>query len=201
MKDLADMSLDELFIQAKNSHNGQKKHKGTLKAEARKAAEAAQTEEDRIAAQLYKNENNWVRMRGLALIEEGTETLLGNFSEYIHKTVPGARKLVKELFPISVEGVEHVKGWVPGEAKRWVAPATPPREVTIHLHLECLELAGRRTKVKAFRDYSTIIRVELAEDVNFSVAGEELLTLPAGTDVFELMSPQSVKGLELELGK
>lgn len=189
---LDDLSLDELFQQAKRSLAGQKKQRAATKTPAAPAEETA-------AQRLYSNPDNWIRTRGIALIEEETETLLGNFSEYLHKSVPGTRRLVREVEPISVEAVEYIKGWIPGDERIEAPLNTKPILVTAYLQLELFGLAGVRAAVLVYLQYGSIVRVELSESVNFSTPGEELFCLPAGTNVFEVLTPTSLKALYLEL--
>lgn len=125
----------------------------------------------------------WTRARGIALIHADSETLLGNFSEYIHRT--GARKLIREASPIAVSAVERVSGsWWLGE-HRIITPRAEwheTRRIYVHLHLVELGLRSPAVEVLVALEYGGIARVELVEETKF--AGEDsLVFLPAGTDI------------------
>lgn len=173
----------------------------------RRAKDAAKLKEapKEPAQTLYLNPDNWERTRGVALIHSETQTVLGNFSEYIHKTVPGCRKLVRESAPISISASEQVAGsW-------WLEDIKPePRQVwheqrpaLIHLHLSKLSVHAPGVEVIAHLSYGSLARVELAAETQFAQEGSapQLLTLPAGANVLEVMSGDCKTNLLQELGK
>ena len=46
------------------------------------------SEPEKVSTQaLYLDPKNWTRTRGIALMHAETQTLLGNFSEYIHMII------------------------------------------------------------------------------------------------------------------
>ena len=172
----------------------------------RKSIDGAAAE--KISAQkLFLDPENWMRTRGVALIHEETQTLLGNFSEYVHKSVAGARRLVREESPISVSATERVDGsWWLGEDRK-PEPPRPWHEKRvgfIHMHLSKLGVHSPACEVLAHLSYGSLARVELALDTVFAqedTKSEQLLTLPAGTNVLEVMSSDCKVGLLQDLGR
>ena len=133
---------------------------------------------------LYSNPDNWVRTRGIALVHQETQTLLGNFSEYVHKSVGGCRKLLRESCPISVEAVEYVTG-------EWADVGVPVKnarfdsaiKVLTCLALEQPPLRCTEVTVNVFRQGLAIVRVELAEQTTFCGDPQAIVFQP-GVDVF-----------------
>lgn len=153
---------------------------------------------------LFADPANWERRRGVALIHGESGTLLGQFSEYVHRSVPGARKLLRETAPISVSATEVVSGsWWLGEG-RVVEERRPwheRRTAILHLHLSELRVHAPATEVVVHLSYGGIARCELALDTMFRCEeGEGLLFLPAETNVLEVMSLDSKISLRKECG-
>lgn len=196
MSDLTDMSLDELFAQAKKSYNGQKKQK-TMAQAGRGTPKLAP--EETAAQRLWSNPDNWYRSRGLVLLEQGTNKLLGNFSEYLHRTVQGGRKLIRETEPLDVADIEYVSGWVPTEVRSECPVAERSFTTRLFLQLELQSFTGAQASVTAYHYCGSITRVELRTPVSFCLPGEQLLTFPTGTNVFEMLSPAALKTLEMEI--
>jgi hypothetical protein len=196
MSDLS--SLDDLFAEARA--------RITVARKAEKAAVIRHTAEpEKVSVQaLYLDPKNWQRTRGVALIHEETETVLGNFSEYVHISVAECRKLVRESAPISVEAIERVSGsWWLG-AERRPEPRKDWHEVRtaiLHLHLSELRVHAPLCEVVAHLSYGSLARVELAIDTTLAQeeGGEQLLMLPKGTNVLEVMSLDSKMHLWKEL--
>lgn len=156
---------------------------------------------------LFRDPENWTRTRGVALVHEETQTVLGNFSEYIHKTVPGARRLVREASPISVSATERVDGsWWLGEDRK-PEPPRPWHEKRIgfiHMHLDKLGVHSPACEVLVYLAYGSLGRVELAIDTQFAQEdgnNPELLMLAAGTNVLPCMSSDCKTGLLQDLGR
>ncbi len=154
---------------------------------------------------LFRNPENWERTRGVALIHAETQTLLGNFSEYIHKTVPNCRKLLREDAPISVSATEQVSGsWWLGAERRSEPKQVwhERREAIVHMHLDKLKLHSPGCAVVACLSYGGLARVELAADTTFAQEDgkqEQLLFFPQGTNVLPEMSLDSKISLRVEL--
>ena len=189
-------SLDDLFREAKAHILVERKAK---------ALRVLKQEKDPDTSALYSNPENWNRTRGIALIHEETQTLLGNFSEYVHRSVAECRRLVREAIPITVSATESVSGsW-------WIAADASPeprqdwhekRPAIIHLHLTKLAVHSPCCEVEVHLSYGGIVRVELAVDTQFAQEdgkAAQLLFLPKGTNVLGEMSQDSKVALRVEL--
>jgi hypothetical protein len=175
------------------------------KAQAAKALKATAKPETLETQFLFACPDNWVRTRGIALIHAETQTLLGNFSEYTHKTVSNCRRLLREDSPISVSATEQVSGnwWLPTEyhpepKQVWHTQ----RSAVIHLHLSKLAVHAPACEVVAHLSYGGLARVELAGETQFAQEDgkqPQLLWLPAGTNVLEVMSTDCKINLKMEL--
>jgi hypothetical protein len=190
------VSLDDLFAMAKKSINVSRAAAAT----AAKRGIRVKDKDDAAAPPadaLFQNPDNWTRTKGVALIHEDTETLLGNFSEYVHKTVPSARKLVREDSPILITATEKVTGdWWIAEREE-VAPVESwhqRKEAVVHLLLEKLGVHSPATPVSVLLSYGAVARVELQVETTFAQiegAPVQLLLLPAGTNVLPVMAMES----------
>lgn len=179
------LSLDELFSEAR----------AYVRAEAaatkRKQERKAINSEKPKPQALYSDPKNWVRTRGVALIHAETKTLLGNFSEYVHVSVPDCRRLVREESPIAVSTYEEVSGewgWIPPKVE------TSPMELqTKELVLGVCLVAPEVNAIAALRVHfqgTGILRVELTEDTHFG-AQDQYLALPAATNILPVMAYHS----------
>lgn len=147
---------------------------------------------------LYQLPENWVRRRGLALIDKATSTLIGNFSEYVHRTVPGCRKLLREHSPIPIDDSEVVEGYL-GEAmeqrlrsQSWEAV----HACTCDLWLDALMVGCPAVELVVKTRLGALTRVELLYATQFaSESGATLFILPAGTNVLEQLSSDSKAGV------
>ena len=180
-------------------------HAPVSKAKEREAAKAKLVEAEAATRILYADARNWRRVRGIALIHQETQTCLGNFAEYIHTRVKDCRKLIREEAPLTVEALEYVSGnwWI--AAERRPEPAQiwhTHKHVTMKLHLEELGVFAPAVFIKAFLSYGAIARVELAQATRFAqVQGAEtFLDLPAGTNIYEVLSRDCKTKLKKELG-
>lgn len=197
----ADPDLEALFGAAVASVRAEQKAVRT--AVVRKTSEPAA----KSTQALFLDPENWERTRGIALVHEETQTLLGNFSEYVHKTVVGCRRLVREEAPISVSATEAMDGsWWLGEDRK-PEPPRPWHEKAkgfLHLHLSKLGVHSPACEVDVFLSYGSLARVELAVETIFAQEeghGEQLLTIPAGTNVLEVMSSDCKVRLLQDLGR
>lgn len=181
-------SLDDLFQDAvlAQARKNPKARKGADPA-FRNALDAAAKK----MQELYTLPENWTRARGVALIEKSSATLVGNFSEYIHKTVPNTRRLVREHIPISIDATEVVEGYM-GEsmAMRLHGSSWSERHAaTEDLLLDQLMVGAPQVQVEVCLHLGAIVRVELVQDTQLaSASGATILKLPAGTDVFWQLS-------------
>ncbi len=166
----------------------------------RRVAEAPQAVSTQ---QLYLDPANWTRTCGVALIHKESQTVLGNFSKYLHTT--GATKLVREEAPIAVTERMEVEGswWLGAERKvekreEW----HEKRPAIIHLHLDKLAVHAPAVEVIVHLSYGSMARVELATETQFAHEVESnptMLWLPAGTNVLEVMSRDCKAALFLDL--
>lgn len=153
---------------------------------------------------LFYNPENWTRTRGVALFHDETQSILGNFSEYCHKTVPGCRRLVREEAPLGVAAVEHVTGdwWIGLDRKP--EPPQPwfeDRVAMLKLALPGLGVWSPLCEVRAKLQHGAIARCELASETMFADPdGRALLTLPSGTNVLPVMDLEGKLLLRREIG-
>lgn len=196
----ADDILDSLWRSQRAAAFVEKKAKA-----ARAIKDTAQP--DALATQvLFRNPENWTRTRGVALIHTETQTLLGNFSEYVHRTVPNCRKLLREQELITVSATEQVSGswWLGGERKPEPQQVWHERrEAVLHLHLDKLKVHSPGCAVIACLSYGGLARCELAADTTFAQEEgkqEQLLMLPAGTNILGEMSLDNKITLHTDLG-
>lgn len=151
------------------------------------------------------NSEGWQRTRGIALIHRDTDTLLGNFSEYVHLTIPSARKLIRESAPISVSATEYVEGswWVAAERKPEPRQAWHEvRQIILHVVLRELRLHSPICELAVHLSYGAIARVELACDTLFAQTEgtEQFLELPAGTNILEMLDLEAKLAVRKEAG-
>lgn len=195
-------SLDDLFAQAMAAARHEKKTK-----ELKQLRRTAEKPEARDVRKVYQDPENWERTRGIALIHKDTQTLLGNFSEYVHKSVPNCRRLVREESPISIAAVEQYEGsWWLEEKRRPEPPQQwhTKRTVLVHLHLENLGVHCPACELVVCLSYGSISRVELAVDTQLAQENgspEQMLFLPAGTNVLGEMSLDCKIAVRVELGQ
>lgn len=178
-----EVSLEDLFQDAvlKQAQRNPKRPKLTDPS-IRNALDAAAKK----MQELYTLPENWERTRGIALIEKSSQTLIGNFSEYTHKSVPKTRKLLREHTPISIDATEVVEGYL-GEAMNMRLHGASWSEqhlATADLWLDQLMVGAPGVDVNICLHLGAIVRVELVADTQLSsVSGATILRLAAGTDL------------------
>lgn len=183
MTDLSSLSLEDLFAEAKAAVKA--KRKADFLAKEKRAAEP---EPPAIA---FGDPVNWVEGTGVALIHRETQTFLGNFRSYRHKSDPEIRRLVRSEEPIAVSGVEEVDfGYTPPET-----PISSPRAetqafLTVDLELDTPLVSARHVLVCVHYHNGWTARVVLVEPTTFAEQGE-ILQLPAGVDVLPALSRAS----------
>lgn len=186
--------LDNLFREAKRH----------FLAERAKPKAPTPTKAERTEA-LFANPENWERKRGVCLIHAETQTIIGSFVEFVHRTEPNCRRLVAEDTPLLLSTVEEVSGswWLP------TAITPEPRQVwhserpcVVHLHLEVLGVHAPAVPVVVHLSHGNIARVELRDSTMFAQDADqklELLTLAAGTNILPCMSRDCKLKLRQEL--
>lgn len=196
-------TLDELFAVAKKYINMERAAAETKERTGRRVKD--KDDSPAPPAELYANPENWVRGRGIALIHEDTNTLLGNFIEYTHKSDSKARKLLRADLPIPIAATEQVSGdWWITKPEEVEAPQSwhVRKEAVAHLFLPKLGVHSPATPVIALVSYGAVARVELAADTTFAqIEGEpeQLLMLPAGTNLLPVMSQDSKIEVKLQV--
>ncbi len=201
-KPLIDLNdpLEDLFTEAQFAAANGKKAKRLPDPSKKNALDAA----SKSLHDLFANPENWTRTRGVALIHKESDTLLGNFSEYLHKTINGARKLIREEILIGVSGTEYVEGsWWLGR-DRVVKPREEWREkrrAFVKVHLPSLGLFAPLVEIEAHIAFGGIHRVELVEETQFATEdGKALVTIPKGINVLEELSWDAKVSVKKEIG-
>jgi hypothetical protein len=142
------------------------------------------------------------------LIHQETQTLLGNFTEYVHRTDASARRLVKESVMLPLKAaVEYVSGnW-------WLPPDETPKprrawqtklDATLTVSLFSLNVYAPEIEVVAHFGVGQLDRVELEQETMFAqVPGTpaQMLYLAAGTNILPLMSQESIRLLKAQLNQ
>ena len=190
-------SLDSLWGQIKPHLNA--KRSAAVKPKPIATTSAAEPQK------LFTDPANWQAGRGVALIHADTDTLLGNFTEYLHRSVPNCRKLLADGLNLQISAIERVAGnwWL--SPKRVVVKPAPwfeKRPYVLHLNLGKIEAYSSCTEVNVCLEYGAIARVELAADTQLTSTGatEGLVFLPAGTDVLGVMSLDCKVQMRKDLG-
>lgn len=137
--------------------------------------------------ELYTNPNNWKAGRGLVLIDKETQTVLGNYRELLHTTVPGTRKLLRMHEPITIDGQEVIEGWLGHEKERELRGVIWDREVQVicHVTLDEIQVEAPLVELRVLLQFNSIVRADLTRATQFaSGSGNVLLQLPAGTNIW-----------------
>lgn len=141
----------------------------------------------------YEDPQNWKRTRGIALVHKETQTLLGNYGEFVHKTEEGCRKLVREPLVMRVSAVEEVSGdwWLSEPLPERVEPKT---RFTARLDVQLPKLhlhAPSCSVVVSLDDRGHMTHVRLALYTTFAQIDPEVAQLVffrAGTELRKEMS-------------
>lgn len=191
--------LDALFKEARAALRGQKVEIAKKKEKGKLDPLDAPPDTQGI----YRNPANWISGKGVALIHRTTQTLLGNFTEYTHKTVLDARRLVREENPAPIQSVEYIdldvlmsNGQPPTPKRAWqtILPLTCP--------LAILSWQAQAPEVSLLAHFGDgdLIWLELAESTVFLTA-DGLLRLPAGVNVLPELSPPAVRVILQQLNQ
>jgi len=152
--------------------------------------------------QLFLDPKNWTLARHVALLHKETQTVLGTFSELVHNTVEGARRLVRVDSPAKVEGTEEVSGdWWLGKHREIASPQSwhSTQTIVMDLRLAKLGVYSMLVELDIRLTQGAIARVELAAQTQFVGPDEELLWLPEGTNVLEVMDQDAKIALRVEM--
>jgi len=153
---------------------------------------------------LYLLPENWERTRGVALIDKTTHTLIGNFSEYLHRSVPKTRKLLREHTPISIDATEIIEGYLGEELgarlkghSKW----TEQRRAKMALLFPELMIGAPEVQVMISIYLGVIVRIDLIEETQFaSMSGNIIFSLPAETNVLEHLDADGRKAARKAAG-
>lgn len=188
------LDLDALFKEVRTALHGQKV------ARAKRPAQDPQDAPPDTQG-IYRNPANWIRGHGVALIHRASETLLGNFTEYRHKTVLDARRLVREDNPPPVQMVEYIdldlncsNGLAPQPKRAWQTVLSLTTSLTL------LNATAPSVALQAHFGAGDLLRLELAEATIFQAA-DGLLRLPAGVDVLPELFPPAVRAILTQLNQ
>lgn len=188
---MSDLSLDELFAQARAAMKEERRQAHEKKARAAKG-KPAEVEPPVEPQSIYANPENWVEGRGLALVHEPTQTFLGNFREWTHKTVLDARRLVRVNTPIAVSGTEFVQYGVPEAGVPF--PAARRAESLVHktlpLVLDHPAVHARETLVCVHFFDGWTAKCILVDTTTFEGDGF-ILSLPGGVDILPQLSRET----------
>ena len=191
-----EMDLDSLYAEARAAARLERR----TAAKSRPVAPPPEPKPDPGA--LYTRPENWVLSGYVTLIHSETQTVLGNFAQWTHRTVPDTRKLIRAEEIVEISQVEYVSGqW------GYISPVAPgahsPGLRRVERSLLVQLIAPRVhaiTEVAAVLDGPGVIRVELTGTTSFANAEGELLVLPTGTNVLQVMSFESKVELRKLLG-
>lgn len=177
--------LDDLFSEAQqNSERKTPKKSKHLDPALRDALDHAA----RKMRERYTDPANWKKSRGLVLVDKETQTVLGNYSEYLHLHDHSARRLVREHLPIHIDGQEIVEGYLGHKLESELRGISWDREVCVieHVSLDEVQVEAPLVKLQICVMLNSIVRVHLEEDTQFaSASGNLILKLAAGTNVWE----------------
>lgn len=181
-------SLDDLFYDAQMAQAMRNpKQKRVADPSVKNALDAAAKK----MRELYTLPENWEAKRGIALIDKGTQTLVGNFREYIHRSLPNTRKLIREHLPISIDATEIVEGYMGEAFEARYRGLTWEREVSvcIDIWMDDLMIGCPRVDLNVKTRLGALLRVDLIKDTMFaSHSGNTHLQLPSGTNILEQLS-------------
>lgn len=190
------LSLDDLFREARAAAKVERTQ-AHLRAEAAKRRKQDPVEAPVEPLGIFADPDNWRQTRGVTLIHGPTQTLLGNFWELRHKTVPDARRLVRSEEPIPVTVLETVDfGVVQLDPMIPAHQALSHRVLTLDVQLATPAVAAERVLLRVEYYEQWTARVVLLESTTFAEAGE-ILTLPAGVDILPGMTRECKRAVRL----
>lgn len=195
----AEDPLEDLFLEAQTAGRTTPK----IRREADPASKHSLDAAAKRMKDLYSLPENWERTRGIVLLDRKTSTLIGNFSEYLHKSIPGTRKLVREHSPIPIDATEYCDGYLGSEMDFRLGRQSwdLTRHAECHLLLSELMVEAPAVAVVVHARLGAIIRVDLQQDTQFaSSAGNTLLLLPAGTNVYPALGQDSRLSVRKAIG-
>ena len=143
---------------------------------------------------LYTDASHWIKGHGIAIIHKPTNTLLGNFQEWIHTSEPDTRRLIRVDTPIRVDCVEEIDSTLFWQPKIWEhSQRNAELLVSIPIELEFPAVASVSWGLNVTAttaSFNMIISARLVEQCVFT-DGSQLLMLPAGVNVLPVMTLKS----------
>lgn len=154
--------------------------------------------------EMYTLPENWNRVGGVAFIDKSTQTLVGNFSEYQHKTFSHTKKWLREHTPISIDRTEVVEGYLGAQVMERLGAHQSWTEIkhgVADMLFDEMQVEAPNIEFTALIRLGALQRVELMQPTLFaSVAGSTLISLPAGTNVLEQLSVDSRAAVRKAVG-
>ena len=134
---------------------------------------------------LYADPANWLAKRKLGLIHRETQTYLGTFQEWLHKSVPDTRKLTRIEELSDVSGTEEVSGSAYQHFEVIEQPTTDRVLLTLSPELAFPRVVAIDAQMIVFCCSGGYNRIELAKRTAFTDSSEsnEIFELPAGTNI------------------
>ena len=176
-------SLDDLFDEAQvaASFRLQVKNRGKMGANGVLSSEPST---------LYTDPANWLAKRKLGLIHRETQTYLGTFQEWTHRSVLDARKLVRIEELEIVNEVEEVTGPAYIKMDLELLPVTDRILLVLSPELAFPRVVAVDAQVIIFCCSGGYNRVELAKTTAFTdeVSSNEIFELPAGTNILPVLT-------------
>lgn len=151
----------------------------------------------------YSNPANWTSGQAIAIIHEGSQTLVGTFREMLHIRVAGVRRLVRIESPVEVSAQEIVTEdwWIKGRTftERNGKDATVRNCVIDTLILSELQASASAVQLRVILSWGAISRIELVAATTFESNGGAL-TFPAGLDILKGLSFEAKVEIRKEIG-
>lgn len=139
----------------------------------------------------YSNPDNWERRRGIALIDKESNSLIGNFSEYVHKKFPTTRKLIREHTFISIDATEICEGYLGAAVEmrlknqHWEVE----HRIVADIQLDEMAVEAPAVQLSVKTRLGAVVRYDLVHETQFaSASGGTILILPAETDILAACS-------------
>lgn len=139
--------------------------------------------------ELYTLPENWERTRGICLIDQVSKSVIGNFSEYRHKTVHTTRKLIREHQPIAIDATEEIDGYIGIEQEQRLRNKSWERDVACTISavlLDELMVEAPNVELLLRLRLGVIQRAELSRNTQFAnPSGSTIIQFAAGTNIWE----------------
>ncbi len=195
LSDLDDLFADNLAVAAT-------KTKPLIRQPSKKELDLESAEERRKKE--YTDPTHWIPGRGIALIHKESNSLIGNYREYVHYRIPSCRKLLLVKEPILIDANEYREGswWMDPVARDRITVTQwdTTRNEVVPLLLDRMGVFCPAAPISIYMRFGGITRVELTEACDFASAdGSELLHLTKGVNVYEAMQMEGKIALRKEL--